>query len=143
MKILLHLIVVLLFSILETSVYANDSVIIIKDARLDVLTAKQAQINKRTAMMTSAGMYRGYRLQVISTSKRDDAQKVKTALMNRFSEHKTYTIFQSPNFKVRIGNFLKREEAEKLRKQLSRYFPNGIYIVEDTIEYIPKDEEIL
>jgi hypothetical protein len=62
--------------------------------------------------------------------------------MNKFPEHKTYIIFQSPNFKVRIGNFIKREEAEKLRKQLSKYFPQGVYVVEDAIEYYPKDENI-
>lgn len=126
-----------------SSVFAcsTDTVIMVKDARLDVLVNKQNQINKRTAMMTSAGLYKGYRLQVISTSKRDDANKMKTDLMNRFPEQKTYTLFQSPNFKVRIGNFLKKEEAEKYRNQISKFFPKGIYIVEDTIEYTPPDEE--
>lgn len=121
---------------------SNDTVILIKDARLDVLVNKQAQINKRTAMMTSSGMYKGYRLQVISTPKRDDANQIKSALMNRFPDQKTYTLFQSPNFKVRIGNFLKKEDAEKFRSQLSKFFPKGIYIVEDTIEYTPVEEEI-
>jgi hypothetical protein len=120
----------------------NDTVILVKDARLDVLVNKQAQINKRTAMMTSSGLYKGYRLQVISTPKRDDANQIKSALMNRFPEQKTYTLFQSPNFKVRIGNFLKKEDAEKFRSQLSKFFPKGIYIVEDTIEYTPVEEEI-
>lgn len=126
-----------------SSVFAcsTDTVIMVKDARLDVLVNKQNQINKRTAMMTSAGLYKGYRLQVISTSKRDDANKMKTDLMNRFPEQKTYTLFQSPNFKVRIGNFLKKEEAEKYRNQISKFFPKGIYIVEDTIEYTPPEEE--
>jgi hypothetical protein len=118
-----------------------DTVIIVKDARLDILVAKQNQINKRTAMMTSAGLYKGYRLQVISTAKRDDANQMKTDLMNRFPEQRTYTLFQSPNFKVRIGNFLKKEDAEKYRNQISKFFPKGIYIVEDTIEYTPPEEE--
>jgi hypothetical protein len=125
------------------SVFAcsTDTVILVKDTRLDLLVAKQSQINKRTAMMTSAGLYKGYRLQVISTAKRDDANKMKTDLMNRFPEQKTYTLFQSPNFKVRIGNFLKKEDAEKYRNQISKFFPKGIYIVEDTIEYTPLEEE--
>ncbi|OYZ01447.1 MAG: hypothetical protein B7Y37_07200 [Sphingobacteriia bacterium 28-36-52] len=118
-----------------------DTVIIVKDARLDVLVAKQNQVNKRTAMMTSAGLYKGYRLQLISTAKRDNANQVKTDFMNRFPEQKTYTLFQSPNFKVRIGNFLKKEDAEKYRNQISKFFPKGIYIVEDTIEYTPPEEE--
>lgn len=134
----------LLISLLVcSSVFASsaDTVIMVKDARLDVLVAKQSQINKRTAMMTSTGLYKGYRLQVISTAKRDDANKMKTDLMNRFPEQKAYTLFQSPNFKVRIGNFLKKEDAEKYRNQISKFFPKGIYIVEDTIEYTPPEEE--
>lgn len=133
---------VIYLSLLITKTYANDTILLIRDIRLDVLTAKQAQTNKRTALMTSAGMYRGYRLQLISTSKREDALKMKTALMQYFPEQKSYTLFQSPNFKVRIGNFLKREDAEKFRKQLNRYFPKGAYMVEDAIEYTPKEEEI-
>jgi SPOR domain len=138
-RLFLLLVGLLLFS----GVFAcsTDTVIITKDARLDILVAKQNQINKRTAMMTSAGLYKGYRLQVISTAKRDDANKMKTDLMNRFPEQKTYTLFQSPNFKVRIGNFLKKEDAEKYRNQISKFFPKGIYIVEDTIEYTPPEEE--
>ncbi|MEO0066259.1 MAG: hypothetical protein RI983_1585 [Bacteroidota bacterium] len=119
-----------------------DTVIFQKDARLDILVQKQAQANKRSAMMTSAGLYKGFRLQMISTPRRDDATKMKTDLLSRFPDQKTYTLFQSPNFKVRLGNFLKREDAEKFRAQISKFFPKGIYIVEDTIEYTPVEEEL-
>jgi len=141
MKTSVFLLLIGLFVCSSVFACSRDTVIMVKDARLDILVAKQNQINKRTAMMTSAGLYKGYRLQVISTSKRDDANKMKTDLMNRFPEQKTYTLFQSPNFKVRIGNFLKKEEAEKYRNQISKFFPKGIYIVEDTIEYTPPEEE--
>jgi len=123
-------------------VCANDTVIVVKDARLDMLSSKQAQINRRSAMMTSGGQYKGFRIQVLSSSNRDNAQKMKTDLMNKFPDYKSYILFQSPNFKVRIGNFLNREEAEKLRKLLNKYFPQGVYIVEDTIEYYPKLDEL-
>jgi len=93
-------------------------------------------------MMTSAGLYKGFRLQMISTPRRDDATQMKTELLNRFPDQKTYTLFQSPNFKVRLGNFLKRDDAEKFRAQISKFFPKGIYIVEDTIEYTPVEEEL-
>ena len=122
-------------------VSANDSVVVKKDARLDILTAKQIAMNKRLAMMTPNGMYKGFRIQVISTSKRDDAFKVKSDLMSQFPDQKTYVVFQSPSFKVRIGNFLKKEDAEKLKMQLNKLYPNGVYIVEDGIEYTPKEEE--
>ena len=133
---------VIIFLMLGKVVCANDTVIVVKDARLEILSSKQAQINKRSAMMTSGGQYKGFRVQVLSSNNRDNAQKIKTDLMNKFPDHKSYILYQSPNFKVRIGNFLKRDEAEKLRKQLYKYFPQGVYVVEDTIEYYPKVEEL-
>ena len=126
--------------LMASFLFANDTVIVVKDARMDLLTAKQAQVNKRSSMMTSGGQYKGFRIQVSSSNSRDNATAIKTNMMNLFPDHKSYIIFQSPNFKVRVGNFLKKEDAEKFRKQLNKYFPQGVYVVEDAIEYYPKDE---
>lgn len=127
---------------LQTVNASTDTIIVNKDPRLDLLSAKQALINKRTAMLTSNGMYKGYRLQVVSTNNRELAYKIKSDLLTKFPEQKCYTLFQSPNFKVRIGNFLKKSDAENFRTQLSRYYPSGVYIVEDGVEYIPTEEEM-
>jgi len=118
-----------------------DTVIVQQDPRIDILVQKQAQINKRSAMLTSSGMYKGFRLQVASTQNREEAFKLITLLISRFPNHKSYILFQSPYFKVRIGNFLKREEAEKLRQQMQKQFPSGVYLVDDAIEYTPTEEE--
>jgi len=121
--------------------FANDTIIVHKDPRLDVLTQKQVQINKHASMLTSNGQYKGFRVQVISTTNRDEAFKTKNDLAAKFPDQKIYTIFQSPTFKVRIGNFLKKEDAENFRKQISSIFSQGIYVVDDAIEYVPKSEE--
>lgn len=122
--------------------WAADTIVVRKDNRLDLLTAKQAQLNKRTAMLTSDGQYKGYRLQVISTNSRDQAFRIKTELLSRFPDHKTYTSYQSPLFKVRIGNFVRREDAEQFRKLLNRFYPKGVYVVEDVIEYNLAEDEL-
>ena len=121
--------------------FANDTIIIHKDARLDVLSAKQVQMNKHNAMLTSGGQYKGFRLQVISTSNREEAFRIKADLLAKFPDQKTYALFQAPNFKIRVGNFLKRDDAEKFRTLLSKYYPDGVYIVEDAIEYTPAEDE--
>jgi hypothetical protein len=139
MRIIVLMIVCFFFS----SSFAEDSIIVKKDARLDVLTSKQASINKKTSMMTSSGQYKGYRIQIISTSDRTKAFNIKAELLSKYPEHKAYTIFQAPSFRVRIGNFLKREDADKFRKQLIKDYPNGVFIVPDVIDYIPTEEEEL
>lgn len=129
--------------LLSTTLWATDSVIVKKDARLDVITAKQIAINKRSTMLTSNGQYKGFRIQVVSTTNRDQAFKIKTDLLMKYPEEKTYVMFQSPYFKVRIGNFLKRADAEKFRKDLNKAFPQGVFIVEDAIDYTPPPDEEL
>ena len=120
---------------------AADTVVVKKDPRLDVLSVKQLQANQRSAMMAPNGLYKGFRIQTISTPKRDEAFTMKADLQNRFPDQKVYVLFQSPNFKVRIGNFLKKEEAEKFKIQLNKIYPQGVYIVDDGIEYVLKDDE--
>jgi hypothetical protein len=63
-------------------------------------------------------------------------------LLRNFPEHKTYLIYQSPNFKVQIGNFKTQVEAEKLKKIIVRLYPDGVIIVPTTIE-IKTEEEII
>lgn len=120
---------------------ATDTVIIHKDARLDVLTAKQAAVNKLTAKMTSNGQYKGYRLQVLNSRSRDEAFKAKSDLLQMFPDQKSYVLFQSPYFKVRIGNFYEKAEAISFKSQLSKKYPQNAYVVEDIIEYTPREDE--
>jgi len=122
---------------------ASDTIIVRKDERIDVLTSKQILVNKRSSMLTSSGQYKGFRLQVISTNDREKAFGIKSDLMNRYPEEKAYVMFQSPYFKVRIGNFIKREDANKFRKNLNKLFPQGVFVVEDAIEYTPPPDEEL
>ncbi len=122
---------------------ANDTIIVRKDERIDVLTSKQILVNKRSSMLTSSGQYKGFRLQVISTNDREKAFGIKSDLMNKYPEEKAYVMFQSPYFKVRIGNFIKREDANKFRKNLNKLFPQGVFVVEDAIEYTPPPDEEL
>ena len=121
--------------------FAADSVVVKKDPRLDVLTQKQAMINKITTNMLSNGQYKGFRLQVITTRKRDEAFQLKADLLQRFPEQKVYAIYQSPYFKIRFGNFISRAEAESYKRQLSQIYSQGIYVIQDAIEYSPSEIE--
>ncbi len=136
---LIAIIITLMFA--NNYLLANDTIIVRKDPRLDILTQKQAEINKRTSMVTSSGLYKGYRIQVISTTNRDEATKVKSDVLSRFSDQKAYLTYHSPYFKVRIGNFINKDDAEKFRQQLGKYYPKGVYVVEDAIEYTMNPDE--
>ena len=119
----------------------GDTIVVRKDGRLDMLNAMQVKLNKQAARMTYNGLYHGYRLQVLSTQSREQAFSLKASLLQRFPEQKAYTIFQSPYFKVRFGNFIDRDEANRYKKILSSTYTQVIYIVDDNVEYTPPKEE--
>jgi len=123
------------------NLFAADTIIVHKDARVDLLTEKQVAINKVTSRMTANGLFKGFRLQVLNTRSRDDAFKTKAGLLESFPDEKVYVLYQSPYFKVRIGNFVERSDAEDFRKQVSTLLSTPVYVVEDGIEYIPGPDE--
>lgn len=131
---------IVLLTLVPALLKAQDTITVNKDPRLDILNAKQAAVNKLTARMTSSGQFKGYRLQVTSTRSREEAFKIKASLLQRFPDQKTYALYQSPYFKVRIGNFTDRASAEKFKNTVARYYPQGVYVVEDVIEYTPGEE---
>ena len=121
---------------------SSRSVKLNKDFRMDVLANKQAEINKRAATLSANRSRRGYRIQVYNAQNRDEANAVKAELLRRFPDQKSYLLYQSPNFRVRLGNFLTQREASDLRKMLAALYPNrGIYVVPDIIEYTPPSED--
>jgi len=58
-----------------------------------------------------------------------------------FPSQQTYVVYQSPYFKVRVGNFLHKSDAESFKNILSRSYKQNAYVVEDVIEYTPKENE--
>lgn len=119
----------------------SQSVMVYKDPRFDELSNKQAEINKRV-VRSGPRRTRGFRVQAVNTQNRDLANKVKAELLQRFPQEKSYLLYQSPNFRVRIGNFLTQREALQFRKLISMLYPDrGIYVVPDIIEYTPPPED--
>lgn len=119
-----------------------DTIIIHADARVDMFVNEEIAVNKRTSNMTSGGLYKGYRLQVLSTRSREEAFNLKAWFMQNEPGQKAYLLFQSPYFKVRIGNFLTKSDALDFKKELSRIYSQPVYVVDDAVEYTPPDDFI-
>jgi hypothetical protein len=114
----------------------SNSVVVYKDSRLDLLVKKQAQINEETSR-DARRTAKGFRLMIINTNKRDEAIAAKTKIYTYFPELKAYLLYQSPYFKLKVGNFKERKDAEDYQKRLNVYFPKGVFIMNDIIEVKP------
>ena len=133
-KVVTLLLFILFYS---THCFAADTIIVHKDSRLDILSAKQAEINKSALRLTPNGQYKGYRLLVIATNNREQAYAAKASILQNFPAVRTYVSYISPYFRVKVGNFTSREDAENFKTELTKVYDGGVYIVEDIIEYEP------
>lgn len=128
----------------DNTVTDTNSVIVHKDPRIDLLVAKQAEINEETSR-DARKTTKGFRLMIISTNNRDEAIAAKTKVYTYFPELKAYLWHQSPYYKVKAGNFKDRKEAEAYQKRLNVYFEKGVFIMNDIVETKPektKDQDM-
>jgi hypothetical protein len=115
----------------------SNAIVVHKDPRLDLLIKKQIEINEVT-IRNGRRSAQGYRIQVISTNNRTKALEAKTKIYQRFPELKSYLMYQSPFFKLKVGNFLDRQEAESYMQDIIALFPSGVYVVRDVVEVKPE-----
>jgi hypothetical protein len=115
-------------------------VVVHVDYRVDLLAKKQSQINKLSVYKNSAGQYKGYRIMIINTNNRDLAYKMRGDVLRYFPNQAVYMAYQAPYFKLKAGDFIKREDAEKFRKELSKYFTESFFIVSDIIKISAEEE---
>lgn len=129
------------FAFVAMGAVAQDtsSVVVHKDPRLDLLLKKQGEANAAFVKANSRTA-RGFRLLVVNTNKRDEAIAAKTKVYTNFPELKAYLVYQSPYFRLKVGNFKTREEAQQYQKSLGYYFPKGVFVIPDTIEVTPEKD---
>jgi hypothetical protein len=119
----------------------STSVTIVKDPRINLLVKKQAQINEETTRANRRTMP-GFRIQVINTNDRQAAIDAKTKIYQLYPELKAYIQYQSPFFRLKVGNFKTRQEAAEYLSSLTDDFPSNLFIVRDVIEVRPEIETV-
>ena len=115
----------------------STSVTVHKDPRIDMLVKKQMQINEETTRDARRSVP-GYRIQVVNTNDRNQALAAKTKVYQLYPELKVYLLYQAPYFRLRVGNFKTKPEAEPYLKTMTKQFQGNVTIVRDTIEVKPE-----
>jgi len=102
-----------------------------QDPRITDLLIRHSQINQRKRGTD------GFRLEIYFSSDaraREHAERVKNEFNSLFPDITSYLLFQTPNFKVRIGDFRSKSEALKTKTYISSKYPNA-FIVKDNIRF--------
>ena len=89
--------------------------------------------SKETTFTDSIIIVEGFRVQVLATRDRFNAEKLQSELGEKI-QHKIYVIFEAPNYKVRIGNFIDRRKAENFRIELAKNGYSSAWIIRTKIE---------
>ncbi|PRY16240.1 hypothetical protein CLV24_10184 [Pontibacter ummariensis] len=67
----------------------------------------------------------GYRILAYNGSERQKVMNLRKAIIARVPEQKDYLTYQQPNFRLKIGDYFSRIEAQQVLNQLSDLIPNA------------------
>lgn len=115
---------------------------VVKDPRIDLLVKKSIENNEFNTR-DARRFVQGYRLLIINTPDRNQANEARLKLLKVFPDLKSYMEFQSPRFRVKAGNFKDQKEGEGYLKRLQPLFTQEIYLIRDVVEINPDKSSTL
>lgn len=75
----------------------------------------------------------GYRIVIFFDQDKSVVSQQKANFLARYNDYRAYVDYVAPNYRVRVGNFRTKLEAESLKAELLPYFPTAV-VVEDKIQ---------
>lgn len=86
----------------------------------------------------SEKMVKGFRIQLYAGLDRGAADKIKLEFLGIWPEIQVFQTYNRPTFRVRVGNFLTRSEAEMFCQRVKNQF-TGAFVVPELIQIIRKE----
>ena len=123
-----YIITTLLLFVATWSFGQDGKIQIIEDKGVDDL------LTKKIESADSVDLW-GYRIQVYFGSDRTEAIKLQNKIKSMYAEqaNEVYLDYYQPNWRVRVGNFYKKIDAQKLMYELQEEF-GDVFLVRDKIE---------
>jgi hypothetical protein len=103
---------------------------IIQDARIEHLLSMHSVLDR-------PGKIDGYRVQIFYDSGNNSKNRAfakKAQFLSQYPGVGAYLSFQSPNYKIRVGDFRTRMDAEGFKAKISLTFTDA-FVVKDQINY--------
>lgn len=76
----------------------------------------------------------GYRIQIAFSTDQSNASSSESKFKSRFPEYRdrVYSLYQQPYWKIRVGDFYREIDAQKMLSDVRVYFPNA-FLVKDYV----------
>ncbi len=89
-------------------------------------------VDKKNATRTTT---MGFRVQIYSGSNRTEAYAEQARFKKLYKDMDTYVSYEEPNYRVKVGDFRSRGEAQDLMQGLRRQFNNVFVFTEEIYVY--------
>lgn len=97
----------------------------------------QIEMTDTQPKITAPVKTRGFRLQIFSASTRQAAEDARNRAKQQLSRDDIFIDFEPPYFKVRVGNFKTRKDADKLLDTIKKQGYETPFVVETQIQNSP------
>lgn len=108
-----------------------------QDPRVDSLIAIHRKAMEKNLMHEEHDGITGYRIQIFFDSGNNSKNRaiwVKNQFDSRYSQVPSYIIFGEPYYRIRVGDFRTKLEAEAFMKRIVRRYSNA-FVIEDKIKF--------
>lgn len=101
------------------------SITYLADDRVDDMYELYLEENKK------APVVKGYRIQLASGQDRNNINVAKTKFYSNFPTLRPYITYQQPNFKLRVGAYRTKLEAQRMLLEIQEEFSDAFIIRDD------------
>ena len=113
--------------------------IVVSDTRINSL------VEKHIAFGENRGSIRGFRIQIFFDSG-NNSKNSAVAAMNEFKakypDVEAYLMYHEPNYKIRVGDFRCRMDAQRFLHKISGEYENAFIVKDDEINLPDLDDDI-
>lgn len=110
--------------------------VLAQDGKIDIIgdTELEILIDKKVSSVDTVDLW-GYRIQIYFGSNRKAAQEKEQKFTAKYPElaSEIYKDYFQPNWRVRIGNYYRKIDAQKLMMKLEKEF-GDVFLVRDIID---------
>lgn len=128
----------LLLQMVSLAQYNSEGrVVIIQDKLVDTVLYRYEALRLRIMENPDNKAIPGYRIQIFFDSginSSDRAKQARDEFQLRFPDILAYVSWKAPNYRVRVGDFKNRLEAEKVLQQIINDYPNA-WVIKDEINF--------
>lgn len=123
--------ILIIFCCHSASAQEKGKVVVLKDPQIDSLIARRLELSRGVSIGKSVSVS-GFRVQIFSGLDRQQANSEQSNFKSRYPNITSYISYTQPYYRLRVGDFRTRLEAEKFMNELKKYY-SSMFIFSEMI----------